>query len=248
MSPEQANGQPLDGRSDLFAVGTMLWEMAVGQRLFLAEDTRATLAAVLFGQIPRPRTVRPDVPKDLERVVMKLLERDLPARYATAEEAISDLMTCEDAPRGGREGLIAVLAERFPDDAPVRQSLARTRASDTVPSPAPGEIPAFTHTLTGSASAPIATPITTRPGLGTVMSATTGTIDAPRRRRPLAQLLVVLAVAIVSGVVSFVIVSAVRHPPAAVSRDAGVEPADASWDVSDEPAPIDPALRDASAW
>src|ERR1043165_6754770 len=69
MSPEQANGQPLDGRSDLFAIGTMLWEMAVGQRLFVAEDTRATLAAVLFGQIPRPRAVRPDVPRDLERVV-----------------------------------------------------------------------------------------------------------------------------------------------------------------------------------
>ena len=55
MSPEQANGQALDGRSDLFAVGVMLWEMLVGQRLFVGEDTRATLAAVLFGQIPRPR-------------------------------------------------------------------------------------------------------------------------------------------------------------------------------------------------
>ena len=83
MSPEQANGQPLDGRSDLFAVGVMLWEMLVGRRLFVGEDTRATLAAVLFGQIPRPRAMRPDVPKDLERVAMKLLERDLPARYAT---------------------------------------------------------------------------------------------------------------------------------------------------------------------
>ncbi|MGE5183784.1 MAG: serine/threonine-protein kinase, partial [Acidobacteriota bacterium] len=91
MSPEQANGQPLDGRSDLFAVGVMLWEMLCGRRLFVGEDTRSTLAAVLFGQIPRPRSLRPDVPKDLERVVMKLLERDLPARYATAELAIADL-------------------------------------------------------------------------------------------------------------------------------------------------------------
>jgi serine/threonine-protein kinase len=62
MSPEQANGQSLDGRSDLFAVGVMLWEMLCGRRLFVGEDTRATLAAVLFGQIPRPRSMRSDVP------------------------------------------------------------------------------------------------------------------------------------------------------------------------------------------
>jgi serine/threonine protein kinase len=227
MSPEQANGQPLDGRSDLFAVGTMLWEMAVGQRLFLAEDTRATLAAVLFGQIPRPRTVRPEVPRDLERVVMKLLERDLAARYATAEEVIADLMACEDAPRGGREELIAVLAERFPDEAPVRQSLARARVSDTLPSDPPS-MTAATRTATaisGAEAAPLA-----RPELGPVMPATTGTIegDAPRAlRRPVLQPLIVLAVALLSGVVSFAIVSAMRQPVAAVARDAGVEPADA---------------------
>ena len=61
MSPEQANGQALDGRSDLFAVGVMLWEMLVGRRLFVGEDTRATLAASPSGEpsggaraIPKP--------------------------------------------------------------------------------------------------------------------------------------------------------------------------------------------------
>ena len=114
MSPEQANGEQLDGRSDLFAVGVMLWEMLVGRRLFMGEDTRSTLAAVLFGQVPRPRSLRGDVPKDLERVVMKLLERDLPARYPTAEAAIGDLLDCTDAPKSGRELLTKTLAERFP--------------------------------------------------------------------------------------------------------------------------------------
>ncbi|MBA3818792.1 MAG: serine/threonine protein kinase, partial [Deltaproteobacteria bacterium] len=128
MSPEQANGQPLDGRSDLFAVGIMLWEMLVGRRLFVGEDTRSTLASVLFGQVPRPRSLRGDIPKDLERVVMKLLERDLPARYATAEAAITDLLDCADAPRAGREALKAALSERFAGEAPVRQSLMRERA------------------------------------------------------------------------------------------------------------------------
>jgi hypothetical protein len=127
MSPEQANSQRLDGRSDLFAVGVMLWEMLVGRRLFVAEDTRATLAAVLFGQIPRPRSLRSEVPRDLERVCMKLLERDLPARYANAELALRDLLACTDAARDGRELLVKLLAERFPHAAPRRQSELRLR-------------------------------------------------------------------------------------------------------------------------
>ena len=112
MSPEQANGQPLDGRSDLFAVGVMLWEMLTGKRLFSAEDTRATLAAVLFGKIPRPRQFRPEVPKDLERVVMKLLEREVSARYRNAGDAADDLSRCSI--RGAtRETLAAMLRDRF---------------------------------------------------------------------------------------------------------------------------------------
>jgi serine/threonine protein kinase len=83
MSPEQANGEPLDGRSDLFAVGIMFWEMLVGRRLFVGGDTRSLLAQVLFSPIPRPRQQRADVPKDLDRICMKMLERELSARYAT---------------------------------------------------------------------------------------------------------------------------------------------------------------------
>ena len=99
-----------------------------GRRLFVGEDTRSTLAAVLFGQIPRPRSIRGDVPKDLERVVMKLLERELPARYPTAEAAIHDLLECNDAPKRGREMLIQLLQERFPQEAQLRGSLIRQRS------------------------------------------------------------------------------------------------------------------------
>lgn len=113
MSPEQANGQPLDGRSDIFAVGIMLWEMLVARRLFVGGDTRATLAQVLFAQIPRPRSVRADVPKDLDRVCMKMLERDVNQRYRNAAEAIADLMKCAAAPRAGSDELVQLLAERF---------------------------------------------------------------------------------------------------------------------------------------
>jgi serine/threonine-protein kinase len=137
MSPEQANGERLDGRSDLFAVGVILWEMLTGRRLFVGDDTRATLAAVLFAQIPRPRALRGDVPRDLERVVMRLLERDLPVRYAVAEDAIGDLLECEDAPKAGRELLVKTLAERFPHDAPVRHGALRARSGAPVMSHVP---------------------------------------------------------------------------------------------------------------
>ncbi len=212
MSPEQANGERLDGRSDLFAVGVILWEMLVGQRLFVAHDVRAILAAVLFGKIPRPRTLRPDVPKDLERVAMKLLERDLPARYPTAEAALADLMHCADAPRSGRESLSAILAERFPDSAPVRQSVARARALGTPPAAPPGAHVPYTRLPIGT-DGPVSALATTQPGLGTLMSAPTETM--PRLpRRWLAQALIVVAVAIASGVAAFVLVSAVKHKPA----------------------------------
>ena len=122
MSPEQASGRALDGRSDLFSVGVMLWELLAGRRLFTAEDTRATLAAVLFGQIPTPRSIRKDVPKDLERVTMKLLERDVARRYGSAELALADLLKCAAAAQGGRDALIGVLAERFVVAAPTRKN------------------------------------------------------------------------------------------------------------------------------
>jgi serine/threonine protein kinase len=131
MSPEQASGKALDGRSDLFAIGAMMWELLVGKRLFLREDTRTTLSAVLFDPIARPRSLRPEVPKDLERVAMKLLERDLSARYADANAAIEALLACADAANSGREALATILVERF-QNAPAKKPV---HARTTIPAP-----------------------------------------------------------------------------------------------------------------
>ncbi|MGE0870828.1 MAG: serine/threonine protein kinase [Kofleriaceae bacterium] len=189
MSPEQANSEPLDGRSDLFAVGIMLWEMLIGRRLFVGEDTRSTLAAVLFGQIPRPRTLRPDVPKDLERVVVKLLERDLPARYLTAEAAIADLLECADAPKAGREAIIGILSERFPNEARVRHSSVRPRNVSGAPLPA--------------------TSATVR-DIGAARAAPTGTIQpGPRASRAGRLVLAAVGAAALGAAAAFAIASSV---------------------------------------
>jgi serine/threonine protein kinase len=211
MSPEQANGEALDGRSDLFAVGIMLWEMLVGRRLFTGDDTRATLAAVLFGQIPRPRSQRPDVPPDLEHVTMRLLERDLPARYPTAEDAIADLLNCGDAPRNGREQLVQTLHERFPQQAPVRSS--KRHAMHT---PGPMQ-PVVRPVADGSRPYTPAAPI---PSIGAVRAASTGTMDpqyemSTMNGRPQppskSRALILVAALVASAAVAFAIVMAVTH-------------------------------------
>ncbi len=113
MSPEQANGEALDGRSDLFAIGVMAWEALIGQRLFDG-TTKEVIAQVLFKPIPIPSAVRPGVPKDLEAVVMRLLEREKAKRYENAEAAINEFAGCAHSPRNGRSELARLLADRFP--------------------------------------------------------------------------------------------------------------------------------------
>lgn len=224
MSPEQANGQPLDGRSDLFAVGIMLWEMLMNQRLFTGADMMSTLAAVLFGQIPRPRALRGDVPKDLERVVMKLLERDVGARYATAEQAIDDLLACEDAPKNGREQLMRVLAERFPNDAPVRGSGVRPRVH--VPTPPPGTM---MDGSVGRMSTPPVMAITAQsipgasmPSLGAVRAAPTSTIGpAPSSKKGLVIAIAASVVALGAIVIIAVVTSGGKPTPGPVAAGSG---------------------------
>jgi serine/threonine protein kinase len=131
MSPEQANGQDLDGRSDLFAVGVMLWEMLVGQPLFTGATAQETLAMVLVSQIPSPAALRKGLPPDLANATMHLLERELPQRSATAAQAIHELMSCRDAPRDGRAELIKTMSDRFSNAAPTLVAAA----TDSEPAP-----------------------------------------------------------------------------------------------------------------
>ncbi|HZN95231.1 MAG TPA: serine/threonine-protein kinase [Myxococcales bacterium] len=86
MSPEQSRGEPLDARTDLFALGIVLWEMLTGGRLFDGDSDVAVLRAVQSSAIAPPARVNPEVPEPLSAVVMKALERDPAQRYQTAQE------------------------------------------------------------------------------------------------------------------------------------------------------------------
>ena len=113
MSPEQAAGDPLDGRSDLYAAGVMLWEMLADRPLFTGTP-REIVNQVMFRGVAPPSRFRGAVPADLEAVAMTLLACRREDRYPTAGAAIEALLRCADAPRDGRGALVRLLAARFP--------------------------------------------------------------------------------------------------------------------------------------
>jgi serine/threonine protein kinase len=90
-APEYVSGQAQDARIDLFAVGAVLWEMLVGERLFRGRSERETLDAVLHSAILPPSARRPAVPAEVDAIVMKALERDPDKRYQTAAAMADDL-------------------------------------------------------------------------------------------------------------------------------------------------------------
>jgi serine/threonine-protein kinase len=86
MAPEQLTGDELDGRADLYAAGAVLFECLTGRPVFVASTITALIAAQLTDPAPDPRTINRDVPESLARVILKALEKDRNARWASAVE------------------------------------------------------------------------------------------------------------------------------------------------------------------
>jgi serine/threonine protein kinase len=130
MSPEQARGQPVDARTDVWSLGVLLYELVAGRRPFAGQSSSEVLAGILEHEPAPLARFEPDAPQELQRIVGKALRKDRDQRYQVMRDLLLDLQALRDdvsgeAARSGRlEGQRAVPSQR-----PRRRPRPRLRAS-----------------------------------------------------------------------------------------------------------------------
>ena len=117
MSPEQCLGRPVDARSDIFATGIVLWELATGTRLYRMSSELMILKEITEGRVVPPREVNQSIPAELEAIILKALEKDPKNRF---QDAIQMHLALEEFMRNAQLSSSAVhlagyLRELFPD-------------------------------------------------------------------------------------------------------------------------------------
>jgi eukaryotic-like serine/threonine-protein kinase len=116
LAPEQVEGAPVDGRTDLYSLGVVLYEMLCGRVPFEADTSSATALARLHQDPPRPRDIRPTVPREFETICLKLLARQPEQRYASATETRVALVNAgaSDTPTSTENHIVAALPPSGP--------------------------------------------------------------------------------------------------------------------------------------
>ena len=184
LSPEQINGRDIDRRSDVFALGIVLWELLTGKRLFKRDVETATYLAVVNDPIPDVATLNPNVHRAIAGVIAKALDRDRSKRFTTAEELRKALIAARmgaGVPDLNDEDVAKFIAyyvpptftpadlEREithgpPESGPVSRGAAMDLAVEKTQLDAPApEVPELEVPLPASARVPIAAPAVSAP-------------------------------------------------------------------------------------
>lgn len=134
LSPEQATGKPVDGRSDLFSLGALLYECLTGQSAFSGASAIEIGAQIIHVNPPPPSTFNSRVSADLDRITMKALEKRVEKRYQSADEMLADLHRVEPTISQDGRGRGRVLSRSAMTTKTIRQS-ALTTFAETIRRP-----------------------------------------------------------------------------------------------------------------